>query len=481
MESDFTYSYLCRLACLNLGDANLTVEEITKIRSDLKLGDTASDFDGNYENLINKPNITATPKSPKVSGSNTLCYNLLVPSSGTITWSESSTFTATQRVKLQNTESGAKKNVQADWAVDDKSSDSYIKNKPDFPNSTNVKSNWKESNSSDLSYIKNKPSRQGISIIAFAQALSGLRDLRFTLKNRYFWRELKLESSDLVDKAFKNIPAKLSDSVKKTLITNLGLGSKVTTVFPSIDKTIEVSNFANFDRDGYKSFDVVNGKFYLIKNIGQGVGIHVYDSNGKTLSTEDRSIAYGGVTFSADLLRIINNTLYIKNDDYIYKFSIRFNGEKVLYITIPGRIQDVLKNNTYRGLVESYQDLGNTDEIYLYDDRRINPTKNFLYRTSTGNRPTIALLSGTTTDRILDFTRITGNVFAVMSKHAWALINHSNQYSLLMPIQENKIPDTDGANNLAIRYYENTIYLLRQKNQRTFIEAYYYGPVLVTA
>ena len=105
-------------------------------------------------------------------------------------------FTTTLKNKLDGISSGAEVNVQADWSVTDTSSDAYIKNKPDIPDSTsdltndsnfvsdasyvhtdnnftttlknkldgissgaevNVQANWNETNISSDAYIQNKP------------------------------------------------------------------------------------------------------------------------------------------------------------------------------------------------------------------------------------------------------------------------------------------------------------------------------------
>ncbi len=53
--------------------------------------------------------------------------------------SEDGLMSATDKVKLDEIESGAQVNVQSDWNVTDTSSDAYIKNKPTIPTDTNQK------------------------------------------------------------------------------------------------------------------------------------------------------------------------------------------------------------------------------------------------------------------------------------------------------------------------------------------------------
>ena len=65
-------------------------------------------------------------------------------------------FTNSYMVKLNDIESGAQKNVQADWAENDPLSDSYISNKPSIP-SGQEQADWAENDPNDVSYIKNKP------------------------------------------------------------------------------------------------------------------------------------------------------------------------------------------------------------------------------------------------------------------------------------------------------------------------------------
>ena len=65
-------------------------------------------------------------------------------------------FTDNDKDKLDGIETGAEKNVQADWNQSNSSADDYIKNKPTIPD-PQVQSDWNQTNSAAVDYIKNKP------------------------------------------------------------------------------------------------------------------------------------------------------------------------------------------------------------------------------------------------------------------------------------------------------------------------------------
>ena len=73
--------------------------------------------------------------------------------------------------KLDGIQSGAEVNVQANWAEDDPTSDSYIQNKPTF---LQAQADWAQQDSSAASYIQNKPD---LSQYATQQDLSGKQDV----------------------------------------------------------------------------------------------------------------------------------------------------------------------------------------------------------------------------------------------------------------------------------------------------------------
>lgn len=202
-------------------------------------------------------------------------------------------FTNNDKGKLDGIETGAEKNVQADWNQTDSSADDYIKNKPSIPQQ--VQSDWAEANSTDPSYIQNKPNLATVATSGSYNDLSDKPDIP-SQQVQSDWAE-----TDTTNPAYiKNKPAAMET---KPLVagTNIEFVSGNDSVTINAKATKVVTRSAPYTTD-------VELSGMGIYDPGQDYGSIVKDQGGNTIGF--LAPKHYGEADQGKVLTVVNNDSY---------------------------------------------------------------------------------------------------------------------------------------------------------------------------
>lgn len=239
---EISYSQLSRLVFSELIEADggnlLTDGEKGDVRRALGIG--ISSFSGDYADLTNKPAIPAVENIPTAQESG--IYLLRIPAIGSASegaeWVKTEEFANSDLRKLQGIQSGAKHNVNPDWAEKDPRQASFIRNKPaDSELFSNIVRNWNETNQNSLAYVRNKPTDREIGEKVFNNIPNS-----FTSNEKTnIKQELDLTDTDIQRYGLLNIPATFTQT-QRANFRNLMRVTTYEALIPSIEHSLSITH-----------------------------------------------------------------------------------------------------------------------------------------------------------------------------------------------------------------------------------------------
>ena len=495
MDCNLTYSELCRLAFLHIAEARLSDTQQEAIKTVLDVGVTA-DFDGAYRSLNNRPSIPdKIPSAPVGSSSYGLNHqrnSLELPA-----WVGINTFSESFSNKLVGIEQRAQVSVQADWNA--ASGDAMIRNKPTGSNSA-AQASWTQGSSSSPSYIDNKPSLADWARTGMANPPPNLtNNIKATIAER-----LDLTNQDLYETALTGSDLdSLNDTQSRILQSTLQLSNQ-RVLLPLIDEGFAIikppgdSNYENGFQ--YLHFNVVSGKFYFLRALGHrsvsNRTIDVYNRQGKLLADEKINLTLQQSPWNYNTQGPIAFRMSPSELHIYYKKTDSITNVDIWNVSYDA--SSILRLGTFRfSRTTSYPDrqsivrvLGPFDQwIYRDPYNPGNPnrfaqleqssqfTGKLQFYDSFDERGGF-LVPGTGGLNAISFDRIDQPRWCFASSHSFVVCNLRSFLSFAeFPPVFSYPPNSSNANIRCIRFYNNRIYLLVERDNALQMMVYYYGPV----